>query len=343
MEKLLNSYENYHEKGLDMRFVAHDEIIGRLQRLPGIFTVSPIGASFEERAIYGVRAGTGTIRVLLWTQMHGDESTATRSLFDVFNFLTATDSSFQAMRTTLLEKLELYFIPMLNPDGAMRWQRETAQQIDMNRDARRVITPEATLLQSVAREFNPQFAFNLHDQSKYYSAGFSKNPATITLQAPPADWQETVTHARKQAIQLVVWMNRLLQQQIPNCVGRWNDDYEPRAFGEWFQSQKAATVLIESGAYYNDPERNYTRKLHFSLLLNALYAIAAQAYEKEDMAGYKNIPLNRKEGIFDRIERGKTLSLNGKSFISDIGYRDDEKLQVTGDLQDFGSLEGALK
>jgi len=338
MEELLNSYEIYHAKGIDLRFVKHGELEKRLRSLPEMYKVTQIGASFEERAIYAVRAGKGSIRVLLWTQMHGDESTATRSLLDIFNFLAAGDNNAVAIREAILSKLDLYFIPMLNPDGAMRWQRETAQQIDMNRDARRVVTPEAGLLQSVARDFKPQFAFNLHDQNKYYSAGFSVNPATITLQVPPADERETVTPNREQAMQLLVLLNRLLQQYIPSSVGRWNDDYEPRAFGEWFQAQRAAAVLIESGAYYNDPERNYVRKLHFALLLNALSAIATGAYKKEDSAFYKTIPLNRKEGMFDRIERGKKITLNGKSFVADVGYRDDEQLQVIGDLQDFGSL-----
>ena len=338
MEELLNNYETYYAKGMEQRFVPHDELVKRLQTLPKMYEVTQIGTSFEERAIYAVRAGIGSIRVLLWTQMHGDESTATRSLFDIFNFLATTDNHAVSIREAILNKLDVYCIPMLNPDGAMRWQRETAQQIDMNRDARRALTPEARLLQAVAKDFKPQFAFNLHDQSKYYSAGFSKNPASITLQAPPVDARETVTPNRKQAMQLLVLLNRLLQQHIPNSVGRWSDDYEPRAFGEWFQAQQIATALIESGAYYNDPERMYVRKIHFALLLKALYAVAAETYEKEDSALYKTIPLNRKEGMFDRIERGKKITLNGKTFVADVGYRDDEQLQVTGDLQDFGSL-----
>ena len=340
MEHLLNNYDNYCAEGLEKRMVLHEELIKRIKTLPTIYRVAQIGESFEGRAIHSVRVGNGSTRVLLWTQMHGDESTATRSIFDVFNFLAMNDE-WNKFRETILQTLDMQFIPMLNPDGAVRWQRETAQQIDMNRDARKTVTPEAVLLQSIAKSFSPQFAFNLHDQSKYYSAGFSRNPATITLQAPPLDANETITATRKQAIQLLVLLNKKLQQQIPNCVGRWNDDYEPRAFGEWFQAQRAATVLIESGACYNDPERNKIKRLHFAILLNALYAIATNAMAQEDILSYKAIPLNRKEGMFDRMERGKEIMINGKTFISDVGYRDEGEIQEIGDLANFGSLQGS--
>ena len=57
-----------------------------------------------------ISVGQGDIDVLLWSQMHGDESTATAAIFDIFNYLK-TDQ-------TLLKNLKVHFIPMLNPDGA---------------------------------------------------------------------------------------------------------------------------------------------------------------------------------------------------------------------------------
>ena len=35
----------------------------------------------------------------------------------------------------ILSALTLYVVPMLNPDGAERYQRRNAQNIDLNRDA----------------------------------------------------------------------------------------------------------------------------------------------------------------------------------------------------------------
>ena len=62
--------------------------------------------------------------------MHGDEPTATAALLDIFNFLSANDS-FDSLRKSILQNLEIHFIPMLNPDGAARYQRENAFNIDL--------------------------------------------------------------------------------------------------------------------------------------------------------------------------------------------------------------------
>ena len=73
--------------------VDHAEVVRRLTdavaAAPDLFTVEKIGESVEGRSINHVRAGTGPIGVLLWSQMHGDEPTATAALFDLFEYLRA--------------------------------------------------------------------------------------------------------------------------------------------------------------------------------------------------------------------------------------------------------------
>ena len=66
---------------------------------------------------------------------------------------------------------------MLNPDGAERFQRRTAQSIDMNRDALTLGTPEARILKETRDVYDPQFGFNLHDQDPRYTVGNSKMSA----------------------------------------------------------------------------------------------------------------------------------------------------------------------
>lgn len=51
------------------------------------FHVEEIGRSVENRPLRHVRRGEGRTRVLLWSQMHGDESTASMVLSDLFRFL----------------------------------------------------------------------------------------------------------------------------------------------------------------------------------------------------------------------------------------------------------------
>lgn len=72
---------------------------------------------------------------MLWSQMHGNESTATMALFDLFNFLEGKGDQYDTFRQLLNSQLRLKFIPMLNPDGADVFKRRNALDIDLNRDA----------------------------------------------------------------------------------------------------------------------------------------------------------------------------------------------------------------
>ena len=351
-KKLFDGYEKYCQKGYEKRYLLPDTLKHHLlQKISSdILKIELLGKSFEERDICKVTAGNGKIKVLLWSQMHGDESTATRALFDVFAFFNSSNDEFDNVRELIIQKLALCFVPMLNPDGAIRWQRRTAQDIDMNRDAVRNTTAEGQLLQNLYKEINPDYAFNLHDQASYYTAGLTANPATIALLAPPVDNKDLIPVNRHRSMQLVCLFNEFLQQYIPNCVGKWKDDYEARAFGEHFQSWGAATILIESGGRANDHERNLARKLNFIILITGLYAITTDILLQQDISNYKQIPVNVKENIFDIVYKNVNLKQNSKQYICDIGIRRSDKLidnelvssfiiEDIGDLSQFGAFE----
>ena len=53
--------------------------------------VDEVGRSFLNREIYQVEWGKGPIKVFLWSQMHGDESTATMAIFDILNFFDSDE------------------------------------------------------------------------------------------------------------------------------------------------------------------------------------------------------------------------------------------------------------
>ena len=92
-----------------------------------------LGTSVEGRAIHHLTVGRGAKAVLLWSQMHGDEPTATSALFDLCQWLVTHRQ--EPVVARLLDSLTLHIVPMLNPDGAERFQRRNAQGIDINRDA----------------------------------------------------------------------------------------------------------------------------------------------------------------------------------------------------------------
>src|SRR5690606_18878993 len=131
---LRNAYERYHETSLTHRRFRHADILPLLKNRKGVFRVDEIGQSVQGRGTFQLTYGKGPVKVMLWSQMHGNESTATMALFDLFNFLEGNHDGYDTLRNLLREKLHILFIPMVNPDGAEVFQRRNALDIDINRD-----------------------------------------------------------------------------------------------------------------------------------------------------------------------------------------------------------------
>ncbi|HNR07938.1 MAG TPA: M14 family metallopeptidase [Saprospiraceae bacterium] len=328
-------HQQYLETSITSKKFKHrvlDSLIQQVAKDP-LFEVKTAGQSFLGKNIYLIRAGTGSRRVLLWSQMHGDESTATMALMDLFNYLQ--DES-QVGRKLLLEHCTLYFIPMLNPDGADLFVRRNAQQIDVNRDALFLQSPEGRLLKSIRDSLNPEFGFNLHDQNKYLAAGDSKRPASISLLAPAYNPEKDINPVRERAMLLAAQIHLTLQAFIPQGIGRYDDEFEPRAFGDNIQKWGTSTVLIETGGYENDPEKQYLRKINFTAILSALESIATNSFHHQNIRDYWSIPEN-KSRLNDLIIRNVRLELNGKEYLSDLSFNIPES-SGRATLVDMGDL-----
>ncbi len=318
--RLYYEYEKFREPEITHRRVKHpliESLIKKYEQHP-LFKVREIGKSHEGRSIYLMQTGSGKTRVFLWAQMHGDEPTANAALFDIFR-LISDPGEFTHLRDSILNHLTIYFLPLLNPDGAEKYIRETALGIDINRDAVRLVTPEAALLMKTFKEIKPDFAFNLHDQSIRHAAGFTPRQATISFLAPPFDYIKTINDSRLRAIKLISNLTDILNQFIPGHTGKYSDDYEPRAFGDTFQGLGASTILIESGGWPDDPEKQHIRKLNFIILLTAFNSIATGGYNRYTTAEYDNLPFNIRM-LCNVILRN--VKLNGK--ITDIGIDHEE-------------------
>ena len=100
---LYNSYNIYKEKSLVNRRFKHSDIVPLIEHLQNknIFKVDKVGKSVEGRDIYLISIGTGKKKVFLWSQMHGDEPTATAALFDIFNFFS-DENDFTDLKKYLL-------------------------------------------------------------------------------------------------------------------------------------------------------------------------------------------------------------------------------------------------
>lgn len=338
-------FDRYKEPALFHRRFKHADVDSLLQvhAQRAVLSVTEIGKSVEQRSISKLQYGQGKKVVMLWSQMHGDEPTATMALFDLFNFLEGKDDGFDAVRSLLNSELELQFIPMLNPDGADRYMRRNAQHIDLNRDARDGQTVEGALLKRMAKELKPKYAFNLHDQNIYYNVPTTKNPVSISLLAPAYNYDRDINDVRKGAMQLIVGMNKLLQQYIPDAVAKYDDTHTPRGFGDNFQGWGASTVLIESGGMKGDVEKQEIRRLNFAIILNGLLEIAQGSYQQYDFKNYESIPFNASQ-LHDVVLRNVDLGTDSVPLTTDIAIRRAEVTVgsdyfVRGRIEDIGDLE----
>ena len=320
---LYKTYTNYKEESLTHRRIKYKDVQPLINKLKkdSKYTIKKVGESIEGRDLNLISVGTGKTTVFLWSQMHGDEPTATQAIFDIFNFIDSDD--FSDEKRELLSNLTLHFLPMLNPDGAEIYTRRNALGIDINRDALRLQSPEGRVLKKVRDSLDADFGFNLHDQSIYYNAERTDKTATISYLAPAYNYEKDINNVRANAMKIIVFMNNIIQKYAPGQVGRYNDDFEPRAFGDNIQKWGTSAILIESGGYKNDIEKQEIRKLNYVSILSAIYTIANGSYNDISIEDYEKIPQNDRK-LFDLKIKGVTYKLLGKEYILDLGINRSE-------------------
>lgn len=312
-ETLIALYNTYKESALFDRYIHTKTILPLLQKQPLQNKLEVIGASINEETIYALTFGNGPKKILMWSQMHGNESTTTKALFDLFNFLNSDHD----LAKSILSACTIKVVPILNPDGAKAYTRLNANGIDLNRDAQNLSQPESKVLKTVFNAFKPDFCFNLHGQRTIFSAGKSNRPATVSFLAPAQDKACTVTDNRKCAMELIAVMNANLQQQIPNQVGLYDDAFNINCVGDTFQSYNIPTLLFEAGHYKNDYSREIVRSYIFQSLLVAIQYIASVDVKGTAYKPYFDIPMNEKL-FYDIIIRN--------SETNDIGILYEERL-----------------
>lgn len=315
---LYETYKEFKEPTLRKRRIKHEDLqplIAKWKTDPSI-DISEVGTSIEGRSLHLISMGSGPVDVFLWSQMHGDEPTATQAIFDILNFFAG--SYYKEEKQDILSRLRIHFLPMLNPDGAEVFQRRNTLGIDINRDALRLQSPEGQTLKKVRDSLDADFGFNLHDQSTYYNAERTEKPATISYLAPPFNYERDINESRGAAMQVIVYMNNIIQEYAPGQVGRYSDEFEPRAFGDNIQKWGTSTILIESGGYPSDREKQEIRKLNYVSILSALYTIAKGNYKDIPLEDYEKIPENDRK-LFDLKIENVTYPLLGKEYLMDIG------------------------
>jgi hypothetical protein len=337
--------------------VDHAEVVRRLEGFvtaaPDLFTLERAGTSVEGRSINYVRVGTGPTGVLLWSQMHGDEPTATSALFDVLEYLRRHRSD--PAVSGILSRLTLHVVPMLNPDGAERFTRRNAQSIDINRDALRLQTPEGQTLKALRDRLKPAVGFNLHNQSWRTSIGDPPRPASISLLSVAFDRNRSNSRGRKLTKKLCAIIRDSLEPFARGQIGRYDDQFEVRAFGDNITLWGTPVVLIETGPWASAAPDPPLVRLNFIALVSALDALASGRVNKADPRRYDTLPTNESKELYLIVSNATVINGAGVSpFTSDIGIVANRRvrmvdgrreLQLALSVEDMGDLRtsGALR
>ena len=255
-----------------------------------------VGFSEEKRPIYALQVGEGSTKILMWSQMHGDESTTTKAVLDFTNGFKSN--------TNWMSQFELLIIPILNPDGAYNYTRVNANKVDLNRDASNASQLEMQVLHRKYREFQPNFCFNLHDQRNMYTVGDTNQNASLSFLSPSADVDKSWTSSRIKSAFLITSMIQGLPDYIKSNIARYDDEFNINCTGDYFQSLHTPTLLIEAGHCKNDYTREKTRKHIKDSLEQAIIALVNIDFKNLEnnliVKKYQDLPENSKK-FYDEI------------------------------------------
>jgi hypothetical protein len=321
-----------------------DELSTELERLAELYPrkirLEEIGRSFQGRPIDMLSLGDGQRTVLLWSQMHGDEPSATPALLDIAHYLLSRPEESEV--AAILADLRLLMIPMLNPDGSEIYERRNFQAIDINRDALNLATPEGRILKRIRDQYEPMLGFNLHDQNRRTTVGNTGVLATNSLLAVAGDPEGTVTPGRLLARRACSAIVQALAPFVPGGMARYDEDWSPRAFGDNITAWGTPVVLIESGGLSPGHDFEELTRLNFVAILTVLRELVRNDLQDHDPQVYEDLLRNESDAWADVVVRGGFIQQPG----SGPPYRADLAFDIRRDDRDTagcatGSISGA--
>ncbi len=333
-------FYQYKEHSIHGRYITLESIIPVLEKLNTTNQLKIIGQSVLGKSIFSYQIGQGETKIFLWSQMHGNEGTTTKALFDFLNVLhSGSDIAKQ-----FLDLFTFCCIPMLNPDGATLYIRENANKVDLNRDSQTLTQPESKLLRAIFEEFKPDYCFNLHDQRTIFGVSDTGKPATLSFLAPSYNENREINPTRLKAINLIAAVNEELQEYLPNQIGRFDDSFNLNCIGDTFQYLGVPTILIEAGHFSYDYEREETRKYVFMALISSFNVLSENVIVSNGINNYLNIPQN-KVVFYDFIYKNIKINYDGIEIITNFAlqYKEeliDNQICFNAYISQIGNLEG---
>ena len=89
--KIETWYQQHFESQLEGRYITLNDINPLLEKYQNIFSIATAGTSEQGKNIPIINLGKGPNKILAWSQMHGNESTCTKALFDFLKFVSKND------------------------------------------------------------------------------------------------------------------------------------------------------------------------------------------------------------------------------------------------------------
>ena len=318
---LIALFNKNKERSISGRYITLVEIEPLLNKLNSNNELKVIGKSVLDKPIYSYQIGTGKTKIFLWSQMHGNESTTTKGLFDFLNYLKSDET----LANHLLTNFTFLCIPMLNPDGAALYTRSNANDVDLNRDSQALTQPESKFLRATFDAFKPDFCFNLHDQRTIFGVADTGKPATLSFLAPSFNENRDVNESRMKSIDLIAAINEKLQSYLPNQIGRFDDSFNINCIGDTFQYLGVPTLLFEAGHFQDDYQREETRKFVFMALMSSFSVLYENVIVVNGIGKYLNIPQN-KVVFYDFIYKNIKISYDGIEKITNFAAQYKEEL-----------------
>lgn len=156
-----------------------------------------------------------------------------------------------------------------------------------------------------------------------------------------ADAERSWGPLRARARLVAAGLARSFGGEIPGRVAKYDDAFNPRAFGDLMAAWGTSTVLIESGALPDDPDKQKLRRLNAAAIITALDGIATGSLQSANAEDYERLPFNA-GGAYDLLVLGGQLVIPGSPPLrADVAVNYDDAVARTGGrVREVGDLAG---
>jgi hypothetical protein len=141
---------------------------------------------------------------------------------------------------------------------------------------------------------------------------------------------------------------KALEPFIKGHIARYDDEYNPRAFGDMIAAWGTPVILVETGGLHG-ADGMFLVKMNFVAYLTALQAVADGSEKSTPTSVYDELPFNSGGDLFHYIFRRATIAGGaGEPYLADVAVIAERRragdnpsaiVREVGDLSIFAGLE----